>query len=127
MVVPQICLISVPQFSLTKFPIGLGEIIERATDAKVLPKEEALAHRVPACDAGPVHCVPGVVGSCHFLVRSSRLTDLGGEIETRGKKHISHRCALTPVLPELKIGCQLSGGSTSVTSAVGMQKQKDSQ
>lgn len=94
-------------------PIGLGEIIERATDPKALPKEEVLAHRVPACDAGPtgpVHCVPGVIGSCHFLVRSSGLMDLGGEIETRVKKHMSHRCALTPVLPELKIGCQLCGG-----------------
>lgn len=81
----------------------------RATGPKALPKEE-----VPACDAGLtglVHCVSGVLGSCHFLVRSSGLTDLGGEIETRGEKHMSHRCALTPILSELKIGCLLCDGT----------------
>jgi len=63
------------QFSLTKVPIDLGENKGRDTDPRALLKEKVSAHRRPACDSGLiklVHCVSGVVmGSCHFLVRSS--------------------------------------------------------
>lgn len=73
LVVPKICLPSVLLFSLTKLPIGLGEIIERATDPKVLPKEEALAHRVPACDAG-------LIGPCPLCAWCRRKLPFPGEV-----------------------------------------------
>lgn len=79
-----------PQFSLTMLPIDLREDNRERHRPKGIAKEKVLAPRVPAHDAGLmklVYCVSGVMGSCHFLVRSSGLTDLGGEVETREQTH----------------------------------------
>lgn len=76
LLVPKICLPSVPSVQFDKGSHRSRRKIKgRDTDPRALLKEKVSAHRRPGCDSGLiklVHCVSGVVmGSCHFLVRSS--------------------------------------------------------